>query len=283
MKKCLTILLSFLLTGAIVLFCVSFSAQQAIAPAMGEEGAPVDDGTIREQEEIIRARVAELGELYGFSTEPVMEMIDEGILRDLNEQASGWWSALLKDGKPGDEPEWDTEDLEYVLYAELYTDEAGAEATQELTLGVLEEVRRSVLRTVLPMRHKIVELGMQKVGKRVDVPNLVAFFMGVPWAVLALCALLAGLIALIQSRRIRGSLRYIGSAMGAAAIVIVCAAVLYLLAGVQPMIREASESLTVQYGHVLTGTLVRLGILSAAMAAACVLFQRISRKDGQAA
>ena len=72
------------------------------------------------------------------------------------------------------------------------------------------------------------------------VASLVAFFMGVPWAVLALCALLAGLIALIQSRRIRGSLRYIGSAMGAAAIVIVCAAVLYLLAGVQPMIREVS-------------------------------------------
>ena len=205
MKKCLTILLSFLLTGAIVLFCVSFSAQQAIAPAMGEEGAPVDDGTIREQEEIIRARVAELGELYGFSTEPVMEMIDEGILRDLNEQASGWWSALLKDGKPGDEPEWDTEDLEYVLYAELYTDEAGAEATQELTLGVLEEVRRSVLRTVLPMRHKIVELGMQKVGKRVDVPNPVAFFMGVPWAVLALCALTVVLGAFAAAFIIRGT------------------------------------------------------------------------------
>lgn len=84
--------------------------------------------------------------------------------------------------------------------------------------------------------------------------------------------LLAGVIALIWSRQtIRRALPYIGGALGAAALVMIAAAVLYLCADIRPMIREASESLAFMYQKAATQTTVRAGILTAVMAAGGIL------------
>ena len=135
---------------------------------------------------------------------------------------------------------------------------------------------------VLPMRQQIVELGLQKAGERIDLANVIAFLMGVPWASLALAALLAGLIALTAGR-IRRALPYIGSALGAAALVLICLGGLYLSAGVQQMIREASESLTILYRSAASGTLIRAGVLTAILLAGCVLCLAMSRRNGKTA
>ena len=71
--------------------------------------------------------------------------------------------------------------------------------------------------------------------------------------------------------------------MGAAALVMICITVLYLSAGIQPMIREASDSLTIQYQGIMTGALVRVGVFAVLMAAACVLCLKTGRKGGAAA
>ncbi len=131
------------------------------------------------------------------------------------------------------------------------------------------------------MRAQTIRLGMQEIGKRVDLPNVISFFLGVPWAALALCALLAGLIALLYSRKGNGSLLYIGSSLGGAAIVLAALLILYLCAGILPMIREASEGLTIQYQNVASGAMIRAGILTAAMAAGCVLCLAKDRKNGK--
>ena len=283
MRKILTVLLAFLLTGTLVLFCMSFLAQQAIAPAMGEEPASVDDGTIREQMQMVRERVTEIAELYGFSPEPVIGIIDEDTLRDLNRQASSWWSSLLRDGKTGEEPEWKTDELERVLAADPSVQEEDQARMDELTVDAAGQIRRSILRMVLPLRQQVIRLGLQKALKYIDIPNLSVFFMGVPWALLAACVLLAGLIALIQKRGSRTALQYTGAAIGAAALVVICIAALYLTADILPMIREASQSLAAQYRHVLTGTLVRGAALTAMMIASCALCIGFSRKDGRKA
>ena len=106
-----------------------------------------------------------------------------------------------------------------------------------------------------------------------------------PPAALALSALLAGLTALLESRRISGCLKYIGAALGAAAIVLIAISVLMANAGIRPMILEASRSLAVQYDSVLTEALIRAGALAAVLTAGSVLclicFQR-SRKKHEA-
>ena len=279
MRKIIAILLAFLLTGALLLFCMSFLGRQALMPAMTEQGAPVSDELIREEQQLIRERVTSLAELHGFQAEPVIALINEDTLRDLNAQASRWVSSILQYGRTGEDIRWDTKELEQTIAENATVSEPGDdEAAEAMAYTAAEAVKSSVIRTVLPLRQQIIQLGLLKAGERIDLPNLITFFLGVPWAALALCALLAGLIALAGSRTIRGSLRYIGGALGAAVLVLIAAAILYLCANILPMIREASESLAFMYRGAVSRLAVPAGILTAAMIAGSIVCLAMSRE-----
>ena len=280
MKKIIAVLLALLLTGSLVLFCVTFVGRQVLLPAMGEEGAPVSDSLIREEQRLVRERITAMADLYHFEAEPVISVITEDTLRDLNQQASLWWSSILKDGKTGEELKWDTSELEKVLESDAVLGQMeDRDRAEYLAISALEDIRKNIIRLVLPMRQKIVFLGMQEADKRIDILNLISFFMGTPWAALALCALLAGLIVMLESRKFKGAVQYIGSALGAAALVLITLIVLYLCAGIQPMVQEASASLAVQYHSVESGAMIRAGILAAALAAGCIICLTVSGKN----
>ena len=284
MKKIVLIPLAFLLTASLILFSLSLIGNSIIAPAMGENGAQVSDTVIREEMSLIRERITKLSELYGFTAEPVIAYVDEETVRELNRQASLWWSSALKEGKAGDDLSWSISDLMEILSSDPALDKAKEEdQTESLILNIAEEVRKSVFRVILPMRQITIRLGLKEAGGIVDLPNLVSFFLGVPWAALALSALLAGLIALLENRNLKKGMIYIGSALGAAAMVLAAVAVLYLCAGILPMIREASQSLTIQYSHVAKGVMILALVLIIVMTAGCVLCLRQRRKDVKAA
>ncbi len=282
MRKIIAVLLALLLTGVLILFSVSFLGRQVLLPAMSDEGAPVSSAVLREEERLIRERVTALSELYGFQAEPVISMIDEETLRDLNIQASRWWSSVVKNGQAGEEIRWNPEELEKTIAANPDAAFSGnGEDPEYLAVSGAEAVKNSVIRTVLPMRQPIMELGLQKVGEKADLPNLVSFFLGIPWAALALCLLLAGLTVLAGSRTIRGSLHYLGGAFGAAALVLIAVMVLFLKTGIQPMIREASESLAFMYQETASHTLLVGGILAAGLIIGSILCLAMSREKEQ--
>lgn len=284
MKKILAVLLAFMLTGTMILFSVSFLGRQIILPAMNEGGAQVSDAVIREEQQLARERVTRLADLYGFDAEPVVSLIGEETLRDLNSQASRWWSTVLQDGTTGESLRWDTRELEQVLASDpRLAANKDPERDEYLEVSAAEDVRNSILRMVLPMRVQVIRLGLQEIGKRIDLPNIITFFLEVPWAALVLCALLAGLIALLQGKKFHDAALYIGSAMGGAALVLAALMALYLCAGILPMIREASAGLTIQYRSILSGTMIRAGILTAALAAGCVLCLAPKRKNRESA
>ena len=284
MRKIIAVLLALLLTGTLILFSACFLGRQVILPAMREEGTQTSDAVIREEQKLVQKHVTELAELYGFQAEPVISLISEDTLRNLNAQASLWWSSILKNGQTGNDIRWDTKELERTIAENAAVSERGdAENAEYMAISAAEAVKNSVIRTVLPMRQQIIQLGLQKVGDRIDLPNLITFFMGMPWALLALCVLLAGLIALAGSRTVRGSLRYTGGAMGAAALVLIAAVILYLRAGVEPMIREASESLAFIYQGTVSRLLMTGGILAAVMIIGCILCLALSRDKEHAA
>ena len=279
MKKIIAWILAFLLAGALLLFCGSFLFRQAVIPAMDGDGAPVSAQVISAEKELIREGVTELAELYGFTAEPVIASVDDETLQDLNDQASMWWSSLLADGTPGPELYYDTEELKRILAEDPVLSE-GEDADLQAE-SVSEAVSRCIRRVVLPMRQEVIQLGMKEANERVDLVNIIDFFLGVPWAALAASALLAGLIALLESRRIRNSMRYIGAALGAAAIVMIVLAGLYLSAGIGQMIGEASKSLTILYNDVLSHTAVYAAVLTAAMIIGSVLCLAMSRRNAE--
>ena len=282
MKKIIAIPLCFLLAAVLVLFCVSLIGTIVISPAMKKDGAEVSESVNREELELVRERIDTLAGLYGFNAEPVKEFINEETLRSLNWQASRWWSSVVQKGKAGDDLYWDTSDLRELLYEDtLLTADGNWSAIENKIITITQEVRESLIRVVLPMRQSLIRLGLKKIGDRIDLPNVINFFMGVPWAALALCALLAGMIALLESRNIVRALPYIGSALGGAALVLAALVVLYLSAGIMPMIREASQSLTIQYRTVETRALITAAVLAVLMTTGCILCLRRRRKDGR--
>ena len=277
MKKCIAWFLAFLLTGSLILFGVCLVGRQVIAPAMGDDGAPVSESLIREEKELARERIAKLAELYGFDAEPVNAIVNEEVLQDLNSQASLWWSSVLRDGKAGKDLRWDTTELEKVLQADPAAQEDPDEA-EYYANAVAEEIHKSIVNMVLPMRQLVFSLGLEKAEKRIDLVNVVEFFLGMPWAALALSVLIAGLIALFDGQPIRRALGYIGSAMGAAALVLAVIAVLYLCAGILPMIQEASAGLTLQYQNLVKGSMLLTAGIVVVLAAGCVVCLLKSRE-----
>ena len=281
MKKIVAIPLCFLLTAALILFSVSLIGTGIIAPAMNKDGAQTGDDVIREELSLVRERIDKLAELYGFEAEPVKEFVNEEKLHDLNVQASRWWSSVMQNGRAGDSLTWDTNELREILYSDpLLTADRDWEKTENSIYTIEQEIQESVFRIVLPMRQNVIRLVLKKAGNRLDLPNLITFFMGIPWTLLALCALLSGLIVLLESRNPVKALPYIGSALGGAALVLAAIAVIYLSAGILPMIREASKSLTIQYRSAESKALITAAPLTAAMGAGCILCLRKRRKGG---
>ena len=283
MKRGIAWLLAFLLTVALILFCVTFVGRQMIVPGMRDSGAPVSSRVVTAEKELIREKVEELAELYRFSAEPVINAINDETLKELNEQASLWWNSVLADGTPGQELKMDTQELKQVLAEDPLVKKS--EDPDTLVETAAEQISKGVAHIILPMRQEIMDIGMKEAGKRVDLINVLDFLIRVPWAALALAVLLAGLIALLESRRISGCLKYIGCAMGAAAIVVTVAAILTAQAGVRPMILEASRSLAVQYDSVLSEAAVLTGILVLILLAGyvlCLIFYRRNCKAHEA-
>ena len=281
-RRILVILLSLLLTGTLALFCVSLLGRQMILPAMNAGGAPVSENVLREEERLVRERVEKLAQLYGFSAGPVLEAIGEETLADLNRQASLWWNSVLAEGVSGDDLTWDTSKVEQALEEDpgLLAME-NREKADYLAVSAVQDIRTAVIRIVLPVRQELFQLGLQIAGEKIDLLNVLTFFLGVPWAALALCALLAGLIALLEGARIRRSFRYIGASLGAAALLMIALGAVSARAGIRGMIGDASESLGVMYGDMASRTLLRAGILTAGMIVLCVLLLALGRSRKQ--
>ena len=285
MKKILCWFLALLLTGTLALFCFSYVCAQAVAPALREGGTAVSDEVQREEMQLIKSRITELASIYEFSADTAMKYVTAEKLAEMNRQAAVWWNSLLTTGEAGEAPALDTEELTAAFEADLTPAGGEAELSEDQQLLAADSanaVAESVLRVVLPMRLPLVGIGTEKAAERVDVGNVIRFLTGIRWAALALCALLAGLIALLESRKLRMSLKYIGSAMGASVLVLAGGAVLYALTGIGSLIAGASPGLDIQYGHVLSGAMIRLIVCAVILAAGCVVCLILCRRTHEA-
>ena len=279
MKKVVAWVLAFLLAIALALFCLTFVFRQAVLPGTVGKGAKANSQVVSAEQELIRERVTELAGLYGFTPGPVIDAVSGEALDELNAKAALWWNTVLTEGKAGTRPKLDIGMLREVLLSDPLV--AKNEDPEALVETAVDAVNESVVRVVLPIRQEIVSYGMRKVGQKIDLIDMMDFLIRVPWTALALSLLLAGLIALLESRRLSGCLKYIGSAMGAAALTVLAVAVLAALAGIRPMLLQASRSLVIQYDGVRTGMVVRTAVLTAALAAGCVLCLILYRRRNE--
>lgn len=285
MKKVLCWVLALLLTGTLALFGFSYSVSRAVDPAMREGGAVPSENVQQMEMQLIRSKVEELAPAWGFSAETAMKYITPEKLAGMNKQAALWWNGLLVRGEPGDAPAFDTGEMAAAFTADMAPAGGGDAPGEEAEMRAAEAanaVSESIQRIVLPLRLPIIGKGLAEASARVDLGNVIRFLLGIRWAALALCALLAGLIALLESRRLRESLKYIGAAMGAAVLVTAAGAVLYILSGVDRLIAGASPSLSVQYASLFSAAGIRLAVYTGVLLAGCIVCLICCRRPHEA-
>ena len=280
MKKAVNWILAFLLTGSLAFLGVSWAYRCAVAPALKEGGTPASPAFRAREEEMIREKVTELAAIHGFKAEPVMEKLTDNAIADLDVQAAVWWNALLTEGVSAEEPQLNTDSIREQLSMDEGFVGSDTEAAAERKIAQAETaIERAAVRTVLPLRGNLMTLALTEAGKRIDLPGLVNFATGIPLFLLAFCFLLSGTIAILESRNLTGSLKYIGSSLGGGALLTLCILVLRLLAPVSRIIGEASESLLAMYGDISSGIILRLSAFSAVLLAGCVLCLIVWRRN----
>lgn len=283
MKKALVWILMFLLTGSLILSGAGLVFRRAVAPALAADGAPLSDHVAAQEKDLIRGRITELAGLYGFSAETATARIDAETLDSLNKQAALWWKKVVEEGTVGDEPALDTEPIRQALLSDpAFTAGRDADEAEILAGEAAKAIRQSVIRVVLPIRLPVFGKALAEIGKRADLPNLIRFALDLPWTALALSALLAGLIALLEADRPRFSLCHIGGALGGAGLTMAALLVFLCVWRMQAdrIIHEASGSLGHQFNSLMSAVTLRAGILSAVMIAGGAVCLILGRRKG---
>lgn len=283
MKKMLCWLLAFLLTGCIALLGIFWAFRRAMDPFLKPDGTPASPAVIEEELNLIRKRTEEMADTYGFQAEHVMRAVTPEVLEKMNQQAASWWHLLLAEGTVAGEPELDTAQLSAILSEEeVIAREADTDLAEAKTAEIASAIQRTVVRTVLPLRCNLLTLALMEVTKHVDVTEVIRFIRGVPMLALSLCALLAGILFLLEKRR-SGLLKHYGAALGAGSLIFVFFVLLMALAPLSRMIGEASPSLRMQYDAVASGVIIRtaaFALLSAAGCVCCLRHVARERKGG---
>lgn len=278
-KKAVRWILAFLLTGSLAFLGASWAYRRAVAPALKDGGTPASPAFRARELEMIREKVNELAAIHGFQAGPVMNTLTDEVIADLDIQAAAWWNTLLAEGTAAEEPQMITDSIREQLSMDEGFIGGDTEADADRKISQAESaIERAVVRTVLPMRGNLMTLAMTEAGKRVDLPSLVHFATGIPLFLLALCFLLSGGIACMD-RRLSESLRYIGSAMGGGALLVLCILALRLLAPVHRIIGEASGSLLALYGDISSGITLRMSAFSAILLVGCVVCLILWRRN----
>ena len=282
MKKVLCYLLALFLACGFALLGVSWVGAQAVEPGLRDGGA-VPGAEVQQREmQLIREKLEEMAPLYGFSAEAALQFVTPEVVADMNRQAARWWNTMLASGEAGEEPALDTEALAEVLLKAQDSAPEDSEEAGERAAEIAEAISGSVRKIILPLRLPIVNRGLAEAGKRVDLANVIRFLTGLYPAALALCALLAGLIALLESRRLRRCLIWIGAAAGAAVLVLAAGYAVCAASGLRQLIAEASPGLSAQFGALESGMLIRLAVYAAVLAAGCVLCLILCRRRHEA-
>ena len=232
-----TVLLALLLTVTVA--CTL--AVRIMTSAGLHLSAAADESVVDEQQKKIWESFDLLAEEYGFSAEAVKAVVSREELQEANREVAAWWTGLLTEGKTEPMPRWYSAELEKAV-SESMT--ANSQADLRTAVADLTYI---VDRAVFPLRGALVSRGMEYVREHADVPALIRTMRKLPPLGFALCALAAGLIALLTGREIRVSLKHYGTALACAGFSLLTAGVTVLILQPKDMIVQVSRALAAEF------------------------------------
>ena len=200
-----------------------------------------DSRVLEEQMNSLHEKVKELSQEFGFDPDKVMEEITPEDLQNANLSASHWLTEFFREGKMGETPSFSVGNLEDAL-----REDENFVATQDpymlknTILRISGEVDRSLSEKAMLFREPMLRAAERAIGKTIHLPTLISEIRQVTLLSGLASLALAGLIALLTSRRMMLSLRYIGAAMMACGMLLLLGTGLAYLLDLGTLLREIS-------------------------------------------
>ena len=241
-------LCALLLTGALLVTGVSLLGIQALGSTALYERAALNAGAVDRQIARIDEEIGEAAAEFGFDPEPVRALIDRAQIEAFDREVVRWWTDFTAGGRLGERPSFSPEGIRDVLEEDADFMESLDETRMESTLEKIEtRAETIVFGSAVRFRNLIVETAVRLAGRRVDLPQIMELLRKIPILGGLAGLLLAGLIALMMSRRIQTAGQYIGGALAAAGLLGLIGLILVKLLNIRGMIAEASPALEAQY------------------------------------
>ena len=238
------------------------------------------------QMERIRKNVTGIGTEYGFDPEEIIRSITRESVEDLDRSVVAWWTGFSRKAELTEKPVYSLDGAEDLLRADQKFMESLDPMTEHLTIeNITRKIGEKVVGSAVLFRDTLLSAGIEIAGKSVNLQEILTVMGRVPRIAGALSLLLAGLIALVMSRRILTAGHYIGGALSACSLLVLLSLILIHGLNLGGMIREASAILSAQFEH-LAGELRLewIGTAVALMAAGAVLMilaRKEYGRDGQ--
>ena len=273
--------LALILTACLWATQLGIFSLQAASSIRLHERVALDGNIVQSQMNRIAEEMASIAAEYGFDAQKVTAVISREQVEDLNRQVVKWWTGLLSTGEIGEAPGFHAE-LGEILRADTeFT--AGQNETQ--INGRIETIQTQVDEMVrksgVLFRDQLVKAMIQKASDRINLKEGTALLKILPWIGGAVCLLLAGVIALMMSRKIQTAGQYIGGALCACGLLMIETLMLIRQLNLGESIGEASPALQTQYLHLaralgteVIGTAIVLMILGGVMIAGAVKARR---------
>ncbi len=213
------------------------------------ERVVLDRATVDAQMTRIAEAIAGIGAEYGFDLAAVQEAVTRESVEELNRQTVAWWTRFGAEGELKEAPAYHAE-LKNVLEKDQQFIGSLDEMTVNSTIEQVEaRVDAAVRKSAIMIRDELLYGGIRRAGDRINIPKVLELVRKLPGLGGAACLLLAGLIALVLSRKIQLAGQYIGGALSGCGLLILLTLGLLKAMNLATFIGEASEALQSQYLH----------------------------------
>ena len=238
-RNILSALLAFLLAAA--LMACSLLALGARVPGRAQDFlVSAGEATLTAQKARVDEAIRQQADLYGFDAAAIQALADTETLRGLNREAAAWTAGLLTGDFEGDEPYFTLDGLEDAIVNDPGFRETVEPALWQSTARdeASAAVEKALKGTVLPVRSSLLAMARVKAADYVDVPALLArlprytLYAGLAAAALAL------LIFLVNLRRVRLALIWLGAALAASGLMLLA---VWLVIGLLRLPAQAAQ------------------------------------------
>lgn len=249
----LSILLTLLMTLTLLLCMFSWQSVRLLTDSDLHHAVASADEVTNAQMERIQAAIDEIAAEQPIQPETIAELVTPDAIRTYSIACSDWWLGLLQAEPTLAAPEWDTQAIEDAVREDECFQENVRSTLRRATARdqIAYPLAQTIQETVLPLRTQLISFVLPEVLERVDVPALLTLAAKIPLFCLAACVVLALLVLLLMHRcPCKGGL-YIGSALAAAALLVLLFMLGIVLLNPAALVAQANALLALQLSLLL--------------------------------